>query len=135
MLLVVLVVVAVVAVVDGVVVVVVGGGGGARLRLSLLVLLLRSEHKGSDGSGRPISDISDGIPTAAEYKARYEQLAGFGGGGDKPAIPASTWRFLQAFQLFRKGAIDHGVFVSAAGKPPAAPRLPLLASARRPTPT
>ena len=59
--------------------------------------------QGSDGSGRPISDIGEGIPTEEQYKARYEELMGW-------EIPESTWKFLQAFQMFRKGAIDHGVF-------------------------
>jgi aminoglycoside phosphotransferase (APT) family kinase protein len=58
---------------------------------------------GSDGTGRPISEVGPGIPNEFEYKAKYEELTG-------AAVPESTWKFLQAFQVFRLAAIGHGVF-------------------------
>ena len=61
---------------------------------------------GSDGTGRPISKIGIGIPAEAAYKARYEQVMGYTPG----MIPESTWKFMQAFQVFRLAAIGHGVF-------------------------
>lgn len=57
----------------------------------------------SGGSSKP-ADSSPGIPSQAAFVKRYCELMGI------PAIPDSLWRFLQAFHIFRRCAINHGVF-------------------------
>merc|ERR1712150_266522 len=57
----------------------------------------------SGGANKP-ADSSPGVPSQAEFISRYCDLMGI------PPIPDSTWRFLQAFHIFRRCAINHGVF-------------------------
>ena len=59
---------------------------------------------GNDGTGRPIDTIAKGIPSEPEYKKMYEAAMGI------QPIPDSTWKFVQAFQIYRLSAIGHGVF-------------------------
>ena len=59
---------------------------------------------GGDGTGRPISVIGEGIPEEGEYKAKYEGYMGI------EPMPESSWKLMQAFQIFRLAAIGHGVF-------------------------
>ena len=93
---------------------------------------------GSDGSGRPISEVGPGIPSEDGYKERYEELMGIPPPTHTPPhthtprrappvpravrlnvsvpcagmepLPESTWQFMKAFQVFRLAAIGHGVF-------------------------
>merc|ERR1712066_1114381 len=55
------------------------------------------------GSDKPASS-SPGIPTAEQFVKRYCELMRI------PTIPNSTWRFMKAFHIFRRCAINHGVF-------------------------
>lgn len=59
---------------------------------------------GNDKTGRPIDTITKGIPSEPEYKKMYEAAMGI------QPIPDSTWKFVQAFQIYRLAAIGHGVF-------------------------
>merc|ERR1719487_2803621 len=59
---------------------------------------------GNDKTGRPIDAITKGIPSEPEYKKMYETAMGI------QPIRDSTWKFVQAFQIYRLSAIGHGVF-------------------------
>ena len=75
----------------------------ADLSYQMMAWFAPNAAAGSDGTGRPISEVGPGIPNEIEYKTKYEELTG-------AAVPDSTWSFLQAFQVFRLAAIGHGVF-------------------------
>ena len=70
----------------------------ADLSYQMMAWFAPNAAAGSDGTGRPISEIGPGIPLEHEYKAKYEELAG-------AKVPDSTWAFLCAFQVYRLGEI------------------------------
>merc|ERR1712032_896990 len=55
------------------------------------------------GSQKPVDSMLF-IPTEAQFKQRYCELMGL------PPIPDSLWNFMKAFHIFRRCAINYGVF-------------------------